>query len=233
MCNISIYSEIFPSDCKIAKLKSLCKKRSKTNPENFRPISFLPLISKVIERIVYNQVDNFLLQNDILYNYQSGFGKYHSTDLCLTLLNHKIVKGFNKVLFTGMILIDLQKAFNTMNHKILLGKLLAIGFCEKIVAWFKSNLSDRAFKFKVNIKNHISDLSEISCGILQGSFLGLLLFLLYADDSGLTFQRKDVHTIERQLNKDFANLCEWFVDNKIFILVKTRQNAYFLVRSFS
>ena len=168
-----------------------------------------------------------------MYNYQSGFWKYHSTDPCLTFLNHKIVKGFNKVLLTGTILIDLQKAFSTMNHKILPGKLLAIGFCEKIVVWFKSNLSDRAFKFKVNIKNLISDLSEISCGILQGSFLGLLLFLLYADDTGLTFQRKDVHTIEHQLNKDFANLCEWFVDNKVCILVKTRQNAYFLVRSFS
>ena len=74
-CNISISSGLFPSDCKIAKLKPLYKKGSKTNPENFRPISLLPLISKVIERIVYNQVDNFLLQNNILYNYQSGFRK--------------------------------------------------------------------------------------------------------------------------------------------------------------
>ena len=62
-------------DCNIAKLKPLYKKGSKANPENFRPISLLPLISKVIERIVYNQVDNFLLQNNILYNYQSGFRK--------------------------------------------------------------------------------------------------------------------------------------------------------------
>ena len=66
-------------DSNIAKLKPLYKKGSKANPENFRPISLLPLISKVVERILYNQVDNFLFQSNILYNYQSGFRKNHST----------------------------------------------------------------------------------------------------------------------------------------------------------
>ena len=130
ICNISISSGLFPSDCKIAKLKPLYKKGSKTNPENFRPISLLPLISRVIERIVYNQVDNFLLQNNILYNYQWGFRKNHSTDLCLSFLNDKILKGFDKGLFMGMILIDLQKVSDAINHEILLGKLNAIGFSD-------------------------------------------------------------------------------------------------------
>ena len=165
ICNISIFSGIFPSDFKITKLKPLYKKGSKTNPEHSRPISLLPLISKVIERIVYDQVDNFLLQNNILYNYQSGFRKNHSTDLCLSFLNDKILKGLDKGLFRGTILIDLQKAFDTINHEILLGNLYAIGFYEKAVAWFKSYLSDRAFK--VNTNNHFSDLSKISCGVPQ------------------------------------------------------------------
>ena len=101
-----------------------------------------------------------------------------------------------------MILIDLQKAFDTINHEILLGKLHAIGFSKKTLAWFKSYLSDRAFK--VNMKNHFSDLSKINCDAPQGSILGPLLFLLYVndileavhsdlllygDDSGLTFQQ--------------------------------------------
>ena len=130
----------------------------------------------------------------------------------------------------GMTPIGLQEAFDTINHEILPGKLHAIGFSEKTVTLFKSYLSDRAFK--VNINNHFSDLSKIYCGIPQGSILGPLLFLLYvndmpqavhsdlflyADDSGLTFQHKHVHTIEHQLNKDFTNLCEWFVDNKLSI----------------
>ena len=116
ICNISISSGLLPSDCKIAKLKPLYKKESKTNPEHFRPISLLPLISKVVERIVYDQLDNFLLQNNILYNYQSGFRKNHSTDLYLFFLNDKTLKSFDKGLFTGMILIDLQKVSDAMNH---------------------------------------------------------------------------------------------------------------------
>ena len=104
------------------------------------------------------------------------------------------------------------------------------GFCQKTVAWFKSYLSDRAFK--VNINNHFSDLSKTNCDIPQGSILGPLLFLLYfndmpqavhsdlllyADNSSLIFQHKHVHTIEHQLKKDFTNLCELFVENKLSI----------------
>ena len=178
--NISISSGLLPSECKTAILKPLYKKGSKTNPENFRPISFFPLISKVIERIVSEQVDNSLLQNNTLYSYQSGFRKNHSTELCLSFLNDKILKSFDEWLFTAMILIDLQKAFDTRNHEILLGKLHPIPFSEKTVAWFKSYLSDRAFK--VNRNNHFSDLSKIYCGVPPGSILGSLLFLLYDND---------------------------------------------------
>ena len=153
---------LFPSDYKTAKLKPLYKKGFKINPENFRPISLLALISKVIERIVYGQVDNVLLQNNISYIYQSGFKKNYSTDLCLSYLSDKMLKDFNKGLFTGMILIDLQKTFDTINHEIFLGKLHAIGFSVKTVTWFKSYLSDRTFK--VNINKHFSDLPKIYCG---------------------------------------------------------------------
>ena len=109
ICNIFICLGLFPSDCKIAKLKPLYKRRCKTNPETFKPISLLPSISKVIERIVYDLVDNFLLQSNTSYNYQSGFRKNHSTDLCLSFLNDKILKGVDKGFFTEMILINLQR----------------------------------------------------------------------------------------------------------------------------
>ena len=89
ICNISIFSRLFPSDCKIAKLEQLYKKGSKINPENVRPISLLLLISKVIERIAYDQVDNFLLQNNILYNYQSEFSAANIIPLSVTM-NRKI-----------------------------------------------------------------------------------------------------------------------------------------------
>ena len=123
LCNLSILLSSFPDDCKIAKLKPLYKKEAKTKPKNYRPISLLPLISKVIEKVILNQTQNFLDTNMILYSYQSGFRKHYSTDTCLSYLADKVRTGFEKGLLTGMVLIDLQKAFDTIDHGILLDKM--------------------------------------------------------------------------------------------------------------
>ena len=154
---------------------------------------------------------------------ESGFRKNHSTDSCLTFLHDKILKGFDKGLMAGMILLDLQKAFDTIDHDILLKKLSAIG-------WLKSYRANRLFR--VDLGSCYSDPSNIRCGVPQGSILGPLLFLiyvndmpqgvksnlfLYADDSCLVFQVKNVIETEKQLNGDFTNICEWFVDNRLSI----------------
>ena len=102
--------ESFPDACKIAKVKALFKKGSKADPSNYRPISLLPLLSKVFESVVLDQTEEFLSLDKILYDYKSGFRKNHSTDTCLSFLNDKILNGFDDGLVTGMILIDLQKA---------------------------------------------------------------------------------------------------------------------------
>ena len=230
ICNLSIKFSLFPKQCKVAKIKPLFKKGSKTDPKNYRPISLLPLISKIIERVVFNQTQEFLQNRGLICRYQSGFRKNYSTDLCLSYLCDKIKKGFDSSLFTGMILIDLQKAFDTINHDILIMKMKYLGFSEKAMSWFASYLSLR--EFRVNINQSLSDSGTITCGVPQGSILGPLLFLLYindipqavdceillyADDTCLLFQHKDVKEIERQLNKNFSSLCEWFVDNKLSI----------------
>ena len=230
LCNLSMALGSFLDACKIAKVKPLFKKGSKTDPSNYRRISLLPLLSKVFERVALDQTEEFLSLNKILYDYQSGFRKNHSTDTCLSFLNDKILKGFDDGLVTGMILIDLQKAFDTINHDILLKKLSIIGFSDHTVKWFQSYLSNR--KFMVNLENSFSEVSSISCGVPQGSILGPLLFLiyvndmpmavkcdlfLYADDTCLVFQSKNVKDIKKQLNEDFANICDWFVDNKLSI----------------
>ena len=188
------------------------------------------MLSKIFERVVLNQTEEFLSLNKVLYDYQSGFRKNHSTDTCLSFLNDKILKGFDDGLLTGMILIDLQKAFGTINHDMLLKKLSIIGFSDHTIKWFQSYLSNR--KFTVNLENSFSEVSNISCGVPQGSILGLLLFLiyvndmsmavkcnlfLYADDTCLVFQSKNVKDIEKQLNEGFAHICDWFVDNKLSI----------------
>jgi len=146
LCNLSIKLSIFPDKCKIAKLKPLFKKGSKTEPKNYRPISLLPLISKIFEKVVLDQTQNFLNENKVLYNYQSGFRSSRSTAFALSYLNNKILQGFDKGLVTGMILIDLQKAFDTIDHDILLQKLSVLNFSSHSIKWFKSYLSDRSFK---------------------------------------------------------------------------------------
>ena len=94
--NLSISRGVFPDAWKIAKLKPIYKKGKKTDPSNYRPISLLPIISKVIERIVHDQTNEFLSENNILCNFQSGFRPNHSTNLCLAYLTDKMLKGFDE-----------------------------------------------------------------------------------------------------------------------------------------
>ena len=162
LVNLSISLSLFPDDCKIAKLKPLYKKEAKTEPKNYRPIPLLPLLSKIIERIIHNQTQEFLDKNNILYRYQSGFRNHHSTDTCLSYLTDKVKIGFEEGLLTGMVLIDLQKAFDTIDHSILLEKMSCLGFAGKTIAWFTSYLTNRSFI--VNVGKESSSPGKLSCG---------------------------------------------------------------------
>ena len=137
ICNLWISSRAFPNACKVAKLKPIFKKGKKTDPSNYRPISLLPLISKVLERVIHDQTNAFLKGNNLIYNYQSGFRTNHLTNVWLSFLRNKILKDFDEGRLTGMILIDLQKAFGTINHEILFKKLKGMGFSEGCITWFQ------------------------------------------------------------------------------------------------
>ena len=120
ICNLSISLNKFPSAFKLAKVKPIFKKRRKTHVSNYRPISLLPILSKVFEKVVHEQTTEFLNDNNIFYKYQSGFRNNHPIDLFPSFLNDKILKGFDNRVYTGMILIDLQKGFDTINQKFCL-----------------------------------------------------------------------------------------------------------------
>ena len=145
ICNLSISLNKFPSPFKLAKVKPVFKKGPKTNVSNYRPISLLPILSKVIEKVVHEQTTKFLNNNNIFYKYQSGFRNNHSTNLFLSFLNEKVLEGFDNGVYTGIILTDLQKGFDTLNHNSLLDKLLPIGFSKNTISWYESYLAERHF----------------------------------------------------------------------------------------
>ena len=229
--NLSILSSSFPDPCKIAKLIALFKKGSRTEAKNYRPISLLPLFSKIFEKVVHIQTEKFLNDNKILFANQSGFRPRHSTETCLTHLTDSILEGSDKGLHTGMILIDLQKAFDTINYKILLEKMVFLKFSPPTIAWFRSYLTNR--NFVVDVDSTLSEPAELVCGVPQGSILGPLLFLiyindlpqsvrysdirLYADDTCISFKHRNINLINDKLNQDFNSLCDWFLDNKLSI----------------
>ena len=226
--NQSILTETVPSTMKQARVKPLFKKNSPLDVGNYRPVSILSIVSKVLERSVYNQLYGFLQTNGLLYELQSGFRSKYSTDSCLIHLLDFIRGNNDKGLYTGMIMLDLQKAFDTVDHTILCDKLEGIGVLS--VNWFKSYLSDRIQY--VSLKGQVSDPCNVSCGVPQGSILGPLLFLLYvndmstsidedcklllyADDSAILFVHKDVDFISVKLGKVLEKCSDWLIDNRL------------------
>ena len=133
ICNLSIKLSTLPDECKIAELKPLYKKGKKTDTKNYTPNSLLPVISKILEKVIHDQAMEFVTKNNILYKFQSGFRKFHSTDSCFSYLQDKVGKGFDSLLLTGMILIGLQKAFDTIDHKILIEKMKCMGFSNDVI----------------------------------------------------------------------------------------------------
>ena len=238
--NLSIIQGSVPDDLKSARVVPLYKKNDKTDVGNYRPVSILSVVSKVLERVIYDQLDQYLSQNSILYEFQSGFRQGFSTDTCLIHLTDYIRFQMDKGQLVGMVLLDLQKAFDTVNHPILLMKLKAIGLSESSIRWFTSYLSDR--RQTVDLSGSFSPMSRISCGVPQGSILGPLLFLvyvndmpaavtnkllLYADDSGILVSAKSKQEIEVLLSHDLNRLSQWLICNKLSLHLGKTESILF------
>ena len=143
---------------------------------NYRPILLL-WFQRSLRKLRINKLLTIYSQYKILYKYQSSFRTKLLTDLCHSSLNDKSLKGLNNFLLTAIILLDLQKAFDTISHNILLEKLNSIRFCDDTVNWFNSYVIDQAFSIQ-----QYSSFSKISCGVSQGSIVGPLFFVTYVKD---------------------------------------------------
>ena len=147
---------------KTARVIPLYKKKSKTDPGNYRPVSILTIVSKILERVTYNQIESYMKSENLFYSFQSGFRSSFSTDTCLTHLTDQIRFQMDRGFYTGMVMIDLQKAFDTVDHDILL-QLKALGFDPLAIKWFESYLKGRNQKTEIN--GIFSDPRVVPCGV--------------------------------------------------------------------
>ncbi len=180
MVNASLLSGTFPKSLRTAVVKPLLKKRNLDNTilSKYRPISNLPFIGKIIEKVVFNQLNNYLNSNVYLDNFQSGFWPNHSTETAFIKIINDIRFNSDSGKISVLVLIDLSAVFGTVDHNILLERLENwVGLSGMVLKWFRSYLEGRGYY--VSIGEHKSKWTSMTCGIPQGSILAPLLFSLY------------------------------------------------------
>ena len=141
--NLSIQQNVIPAEWKKAKVTPLHKSGAKDNPQNYRPISVLPVVSKVLERLIHKQLASYFDEHGLLCMSQSGFRRKHSTETAVTYFADEILMNMDKGEVTGSVFIDLAKAFDTVDHDILISKLKNYGVCDESLQWFENYFSGR------------------------------------------------------------------------------------------
>ena len=231
--NLSFTTGQFPDLMKVARVLPLYKKGNVNGIGNYRPISILPVLSKLLEKIVNTRIVNYLNKHNILYEHQYGFREKHSCKISLISLIQCLLDDIDSGNPSVGMFIDFSKAFDTVNHEILLSKLEHYGVRGLPLQWFKSYLNSRS-QF-VNIQNTESLKQEIKCGVPQGSILGPTLFLIYindipnssalfnfrlfADDSNLfhSLHNNSNNISLTDINVEFQKVVKWCDCNKLTI----------------
>ena len=238
--NMSFMEGVFPSELKLAKVIPIFKSGDSTKMSNYRPISILSFFSKIFEKLMYNIVNNFLYKNEVIYKYQFGFRKIHSTQHAIITLVDRITSSLDSGDLVIGVFLDLKKAFDTVDHHILIKKLFSYGIRGNTLKWFQSYLTDRS-QF-VTYDGIESKVLPIKYGVPQGSILGPLLFIiymndlfnvsnflftiLYADDTCVVLGGKSLETLITLMNQELHLLYIWLQSNKLTL---NCQKTYYMI----
>ena len=241
--NESILNGSVPKVLKISKVTPIYKSGLMTEASNYRPISILSPFSKVFECLIYEQLLSFINKQNILYKFQFGFRKGYSTEQAILETTEYLKTAIDKKLYTCGIFLDFSKAFDTVNHSILLRKLEKYGIRGLPLEWFRSYLTDRS-QF-VQIGNVKSNTLTMKSGVPQGSTLGPLLFLIYindlpnssdlfqfrifADDTNIFYSSKTSDDLQNIVNDELKKVYTYCASNKLSINFK--KTNYMLITS--
>lgn len=233
LINKSLSTGTFPDTLKIAKVIPIYKSKDRDNIANYRPISLLSSLSKVLEKVVHKRLYYFIEINDIFNENQYGFRPKHSTVNAVTHFVNDTIKSLENKETTLSVFLDLSKAFDTIDHNILLKKLEFYGVRGLPLKWFTTYLNNR--KQFVQYNKSRSETLNINCGVPQGSVLGPLLFIIYtndlpncltktksilfADDTTIYASSRNIIDLYANMNNDLSKLNDWFRANKLSLNV--------------